>query len=86
MVDDPRQRLVDATGDDEMLFADGFDAAIVGYAQRCGEPIVVVYDAEKAVQCLVDQGMTHDEAVEFFHFNTVDAWVGPRTPVFLFRT
>lgn len=68
-----------------MLFADGFDEAIIGWAQRCGEPPVVVYDRDKAIACLVASGMTGDEAEEFFVFNVGGAWVGPRTPVFLVR-
>ena len=28
-------------------------------------------------------GMTHDEATEFFEFNVVGSWVGEETPIFL---
>lgn len=80
-----RQQLVDATGDEDLLFADGYDEAIVGYAQRCGQPPIIVYDTEKALQCLVEQGMTYEEAEEWFSFNTAGAWVGDRTPMFLVR-
>lgn len=82
---DRRQSVVDAAGDDEMLFADGYDEAILGFSQRCGEPAVVVYDRQKVISCLVKDGLSEDEAEEFFEFNVVGAWVGPRTPVFLIR-
>lgn len=32
---DLRTHWCEATGDDELLFADGFDRAIIGTAQRC---------------------------------------------------
>jgi hypothetical protein len=81
-----RQELVELTGDDELLFADGFDDAILGVGGRCGRPPVVVYDRDRCIQILVDRdGMTLDEAQECFAFNTEGAWVGDRTPLFLER-
>lgn len=85
MATDRRSAIVMATGDDEMLFADDLDEAIIGYSERCGEPPVVVYDRAKAVECLQKSGMSEYEAEDFFDFNIGGAWVGPRTPVFLVR-
>lgn len=82
----PREQLVEQTGDEELLFADGYDEAIIGYVHRCGEDPIVVYDAEKCIDLLVeDSGMDRDEAEEFFDFNVVGGWVGKRTPAFLVR-
>jgi hypothetical protein len=72
-------------GNEEMLFADGFDEAIVGVAERCSQPALVVYDAEKCIDILVSQGMDKTEAIEFFNFNTLGAWVGENTPLFLWK-
>ena len=70
----------------EALTADGFDAAIVGIAERCGQPTLVVYDAARCIEILVERdGMDRDEALEFFRFNVLGAWVGEMTPVFLWR-
>jgi hypothetical protein len=70
----------------EALLADGYEDAIIGVAERCSQPILVVYDAEKCIQILVDRdGMEPDEAREFFEFNTLGAWGGEGTPVFLWR-
>lgn len=69
--------------DASLLLADGFDEAIVGYGQRCSEPPVVIYDRSKCLEILMRDGMTLEEAEEFFSFNVEGAWVGPRTPVFL---
>ena len=69
----------------EALLADGFDEAIVGMAERCGQPSLVVYDAEKCIDILVERGLDRDEAAEYFSFNVSGAWMGEHTPLFLWR-
>jgi len=69
----------------EALLADGFEDAIIGVAERCSCPSLVVYDAETCGAILVKQGMTPEEAAEYFSFNTLGAWVGPNTPLFMWR-
>jgi hypothetical protein len=66
-----------------MLKADGFDEAIIGIGSRCGQPDIIVYDVNKCIKILMDQGMTDEEAMEFFEFNVVGAWVGEETPIFV---
>ena len=66
-----------------MLKADGFDKAIIGVGYRCGQPDIIVYDAEKCVKILMDQGMTEEEAIDYFDYNVVGAWVGEETPIFV---
>jgi hypothetical protein len=69
------------------LFADGYEDAIIGVAMRCGSPTLVVYDAEKCVETLmVRDGMSFEDASEFFEFNTLGAWGGEGTPLFMYRT
>ena len=71
----------------EALLLDGFEAAFVGVARRCGQPSLAVYDAGLCIRVLMERdGMTEDDAVEFFDFNTAGAWVGPNTPVILERS
>tara|TARA_R110001592_G_scaffold302863_1_gene574840 strand:- start:616 stop:864 length:249 start_codon:yes stop_codon:yes gene_type:complete len=66
-----------------MLKADGYNAAIMGIVQRCGQEPVILYDTDKVLEILVYRdGMTYDEAVEFFEFNVLGAWVGDETPAF----
>jgi len=66
-----------------VLKADGFDKAIIGVGYRCGQPDIIVYDAEKCVKILMDQGMTEEEAIDYFDYNVVGAWVGEETPIFV---
>jgi hypothetical protein len=68
---------------DGLLTADGLDAAVIGIARRCGQPDIVVYSIPKAVECLVEQGMSHEDADEFLEFNSIGAWVGEQTPAWM---
>jgi hypothetical protein len=65
-----------------LLFADGFDEAIIGVAERIGMEPVVAYDTNKIIEILARE-MTEDEAVEFFEFNILGAYMGKRTPIFI---
>ena len=74
-----------AEANEEMLFADGFDDALVGFIERAGMPSIACYDKDKCIEILA-KDMTHEEAVEYFYFNTAGAYVGENTPCFLTRT
>lgn len=66
----------------ELLLADGFDDCILGIGEQFTKTFVV-YDKGKVLQALVRQGMSPDEAQEYFNFNIVGAYVGEHTPAFL---
>jgi len=69
---------------EEMLFADGFDEALIGHGERCGL-IVALYDADKCIEILMNRdGMDDEEAWEFFSYNVLGAYVGEFTPIFCF--
>lgn len=70
---------------DKTLLIDGCDRAILGWFQRCGQPVVAVYDHERLVHEFVRQGMTEEEAVEWVSFNIVGGWLGQGTPAVLHR-
>lgn len=85
-----RADLVELTDDPDLLFADGFDDAIIGVATRCGQPTIVVYDREKCIEILMTRRTVHTDtdhemAEEHFVLNVEDSWVGPRTPAYLAR-
>lgn len=68
----------------EALLADGFEDALVGVGERCGQPTLAVYDYNKCVRILMDRdGMTFIDACEFLDFNSVGAWAGEHTPIWL---
>lgn len=68
--------------DCESLFADGFEEAVIGIVERFNSEPLVLYDKEKCLDILVSQNMTRDEALEFFEYNVIGAWVGEGTPCF----
>jgi hypothetical protein len=69
--------------DPGILQADGLEDALIGICHQFGRPAVAAYDYDKVIEILMSQSMTHEEAVEFFEFNIVGAWVGEYTPVFI---
>lgn len=69
---------------DEALLADGFEKALIGYTANYHHPHVAIYDAKKCIAILVRRdGMTEDEAEEFFSLNTLGAYVGENGPLFM---
>ena len=79
-----RKDIEDLYSDDEpeILFADGYDGAIEGVVWD-GERTRVVYRMESILEILMDQGMTYDEASEYFDFYVARAHVGVYTPLYL---
>jgi hypothetical protein len=68
--------------DEDVLYADGFEEAFIGYSWRFNDGPLATYDRDKCIEILM-RDMDHDEAVEYFEFNVVGAWVGEWTPVFV---
>ena len=68
----------------EALTADGYEAAFVGYGYQHGSGALAIYDENKCIQILVKRdGMTEEQAVDFFYFNVKGAFVGDGTPIFM---
>jgi|TARA_R110000824_G_scaffold53483_15_gene148137 hypothetical protein len=79
-----RNKLADRHGED-LLFADGYDGAIVGVAAGF-DSSRVVYSAEKMADILVSRdGMDYEEAWEWLEFNTFGAYVGENTPIYYLK-
>lgn len=68
--------------EEQALFADGLEPAFVGLGYQFTTP-VTVYSRTKVLQIYQRDGMTYEEAVEYFDFNVAGAYVGEQTPVFL---
>lgn len=67
---------------DAPLKMDGFDEAIIGITQGTNNGGLLVYDQGKIVKILMERdGMTNDEAYEYYAFNIAGAYVGPGTPI-----
>jgi len=67
-----------------MLLADGFELAIMGHVEQNNGSRVVCYNREACIRILEDRdGMTSDEAEEFFVFNVEGSYMGEHTPIYL---
>jgi hypothetical protein len=82
-VNDIRQELVDIYNDEELLFADGFDDCIIGVSSGFDSAYKIVYDIGKIIDRLIADGMSSEEAEEYFDFNILGAYVGDRTPLYV---
>ena len=70
--------------DENILTADGFDYALIGVCERFGQTPIATYDLSKCIAILVERdGMTEEEAYDYFYFNVIGAWVGEYTPCFV---
>ena len=77
-----RDLVLEQVDHEELLFADGYDEAILGVVYRNGAHIVV-YDMIEVIKILEATGMDPTEAAEFFEHNIACAYVGAQTPLFL---
>jgi hypothetical protein len=77
-----------------VMLADGLDHAFMGlwnpmWGDReidngVDEPVgVATYDIQKIIEGYVKDGMTTDEAYEYFYYNVEGAYVGDNTPIFI---
>ncbi len=66
---------------EQPLRADGFNQAIIGNEYNTNR---VVYSIERMLQILIDRdGMSMEEAIEYFSFNIGGAYVGEMTPMYV---
>jgi hypothetical protein len=63
--------------EEDVLKADGFDAAILGIDEKS---MRLVYSVSKCIEILMED-MSEEEAMEFFEYNISGAYVGEKTPI-----
>ena len=79
---DKKERLANRYSED-LLFADGYDDAIVGVAVGFDDSRVV-YDVEKMIEiCMENGNISYDEAAEWLEYNTFGAYVRTNTPIYI---
>jgi len=64
--------------------AETFDPFVIGVATQFNTTFLV-YDREAVINHFVGEGMSDEEAEEYFDVNVRGAWVGDGTPAFLTR-
>jgi len=67
-----------------MMTADGFDEAIIGSITSYGRGETVLYSTQKIIEVMMERdGMTAEDAMEFFNFNILGSYNGNGMPAFL---
>ena len=82
MMNNIRKRLSNLYGE-ELLFADGFDDAIIGVSNGCDSTRVVYCYASMVESCMNESGTSYDDAIEWIEHNTVGSYVGVHTPIYV---
>jgi len=67
-----------------IIILDGYDEAIIGYAERFGMEPSICYDRDIVIRTIMrDMGIPREAAEEHFLFNIIGAHFGDANPVFL---
>jgi hypothetical protein len=67
----------------EALYPTDLKEAIIGMVERYGQSPLILIDKIKCLEIFKKRdGMTLEEAEEFFDFNVIGAWMGEGTPCF----
>ena len=78
------EELMQQLEDNECLLADGYEGALIGITE--GSNPVAVYDSDKCIEILVEvDKMSPEDALDHFSYNTVSAYVGEKTPLYIRR-
>ena len=94
-----REEILEIIGDDEdIIFYDGLDDAIIGIAERINLGPVVAYDTDKALRILAEsmevdeselyedetkENRAYEMALEHFNYNIISGYIGEKTPIFI---
>jgi len=69
---------------EKTLFADGFDKAIVGLIEDWNSEVIrICYSKSKMIDCMMEEDMSFEDAIEFLEFNVWGAYVGEGTPLYI---
>lgn len=74
-----RKDIIDSFEEEELLFIDGFDSAIIGIDTVNYR---VVYNKEIMIEVLIAEDMSYEDALEHFSYNIEGAYVGDKTPIY----
>jgi hypothetical protein len=67
----------------QAMYPTDMKEAIIGYIERAGMQPQILLDREKCIHILMKDGMTQEDAEEYFEFNTIGSFMGEEgTPCF----
>jgi hypothetical protein len=71
-------KILEFIDEEELLRAEGFDSAIIGLDDKS---MRLIYSKSLCINILISQGMSEEEALEYFEINVSSAWLGDMTPI-----
>ena len=93
-----KEKLNDYLQDSEesVMLYDNYEDAFVGLGYQQYKGPIAIYDAKTCVEILIEEYMldpdcesrerAEEMAVEYFEYNSVGAWYGEGTPIFMSST
>ena len=72
------QEIVEYYQDENILKADGFDGAVIGIDENS---MRLVYSVKLCIEKLITEGMSMEDAIDYFNFNVSGAYLGEKTPI-----
>jgi len=75
------EEIINNYPDEEILSADGLDDAVIGLEINS---MRLIYSVSKCIEIFINDGMTEEEAEEYFEYNTANAYVGDHTPIWCY--
>ena len=77
-----KQKLSDIYGED-LIFADGFDDAIIGVATGFDSARVVYCYASMIEVMMKDNNISYEDALDWIEYNTLGSYIGKNTPIYV---
>jgi hypothetical protein len=74
------KNIIEQFEETEFLKADGFDEAVMGFDLNSDR---LIYSISKMIEILMQDGMDRVDAIEYLEFNTFGAYVGEKTPIYM---
>lgn len=70
--------------EDSAMCPDGFEEAVIGVTHLWNKGYVFALSTHKCMEILIARdGVSIEEAEEYFSFNVTGAYVGDKTPIFV---
>ena len=70
--------IIERYPDEDILIANGFDDAVLGYDSGSGR---VIYSVKKCIDILINDDLSYEDAYEHFEYNVRGSYVGDKTPI-----
>ena len=69
---------------EDALVCDRLEDALIGIGETYGKSPVAIYDIDRIIKIYMKRdGMSEEEALEFFEYNVLGAYCGENMPMFI---